>query len=166
VGPLDVSLETRADLLEVHSLMASEGSGASVSLAEPRGHGSIGDSSLVIQVKSGHKCKWTRVCDYFAPAESCSHPRAAKNRTMRKFVRTPRRIRALHRPARTASSAHRQTAGARRPARARASTYPTDPVREVIGKAGSKADLWPVARHVRTCLRHVRYVPLGDIGLP
>jgi hypothetical protein len=52
---------------------------ASASLAGPREHGSsIGDSSLVIQVKSDHKCKWTRVCDYFAPATSCSHPPCCK----------------------------------------------------------------------------------------
>ena len=36
---------------------------APASVAEPREHRSfIGDSSLVIQVKSEHKCKWKRVC--------------------------------------------------------------------------------------------------------
>ena len=51
----------------------------SASLAGPREHGSsVGDSSLVIQVKSEHKCKWTRVCDYFAPETSCSHPPCCK----------------------------------------------------------------------------------------
>jgi len=52
---------------------------APASVAEPREHRSfIGGSSLFIQVKSEHKCKWTRVCDYFAPAESCSHPPCCK----------------------------------------------------------------------------------------
>jgi hypothetical protein len=52
---------------------------ASASLAGPGEHGSsIGDSSLVIQVKSEHKCEWKRVCDYFAPATSCSHPPCCK----------------------------------------------------------------------------------------
>ena len=52
---------------------------ASASLAGPGEHGSvIGDSSLVIQVKSHHKCEWKRVCDYFAPATSCSHPPCCK----------------------------------------------------------------------------------------
>ena len=51
----------------------------SASLAGPGEHGSvIGDSSLVIQVKSHHKCEWKRVCDYFAPATSCSHPPCCK----------------------------------------------------------------------------------------
>jgi hypothetical protein len=57
---------------------------ASASLAGPGEHGSsVGlrgpaDSSLVMQVKSEHKCKWKRVCDYFAPATSCSHPPCCK----------------------------------------------------------------------------------------
>ena len=36
------------------------------------------NSSLVIPVKSKHECKWKRVCDYFAPATSCSHPPCCK----------------------------------------------------------------------------------------
>ena len=56
----------------------------SATLAGPVDHvSSIGlrgstDSSLILQVKSEHKCKWTRVCDYFAPQTSCSHPPCCK----------------------------------------------------------------------------------------
>ena len=57
---------------------------ASASLAGPVEHvpyvglGGAPDSSLVLQVKSEHRCKWKRVCDYFAPATSCSHPPCCK----------------------------------------------------------------------------------------
>ena len=56
----------------------------SATLAGPVDHvSSIGlrgptDSSLILQVKSEHKCKWKRVCDYFAPETSCSHPPCCK----------------------------------------------------------------------------------------
>lgn len=56
---------------------------AAASLAGPVVVSSIGlrgptDSSLILQVKSEHKCKWKRVCDYFAPESSCSHPPCCK----------------------------------------------------------------------------------------
>jgi len=57
---------------------------ASASLAGPVDHvSSLGlrdltDSSLILQVKSEQKCKWKRVCDYFAPESSCSHPPCCK----------------------------------------------------------------------------------------
>ncbi len=57
---------------------------ASASLAGPVDHvSSLGlrgltVSSLILQVKSEQKCKWKRVCDYFAPESSCSHPPCCK----------------------------------------------------------------------------------------
>ena len=58
---------------------------ASVSLAGPADQRSfppslreLTDSSLVLKIKSQHKCKLKRVCDYFAPATSCSHPPCCK----------------------------------------------------------------------------------------
>ena len=107
---------------------------ASASLAGPVDHvSSLGlrgltDSSLILQVKSEQKCKWKRVCDYFAPDTSCSHPPCCKKSHHEKVCEDTTSDKALHRPAQTAWSARRQTACAR-PAKACASTYPIDPLK-------------------------------------